>query len=512
MRIPVFSFDSMDLIRLLDYSKRKRVSLYEALDEIDNISGIKNETKKATQKILELLSVHAKLARNKKVSEVLVAFLEESGYMKLLKKRDNLEEELRFQNIVELFKRIQLFEQAGDTESVKDFVEELELATEGGEDPAPAELEEGPDTIKVMTIHKAKGLEFPVVFVVSLIEGHFPSRDRKEPLSLPDDLLEEKLPEESHIQEERRLFYVALTRAQDRLYLTGANDYGGKRKRKISRFVKEIDTLIGNSKISTETLPSSCAEKKEQKKIKEKLPAKFSYTQLEAFKSCPLQYKFAHLLKVPTSGSHTYSYGKSLHGALSDFYQAAQEGNPGKKDLLAMLESNWLGEFYESKSHEEDRHAKAKNALEKFYDLHKDDQRETLYIEQGFNMKIGDYVIRGAIDRVDKHSDGQIEIIDYKTGKSDKGEKDIKRPVQLLLYALALEQIFELKADILTLYYVDGNKPYSIEREKFEPKLEDIKTKTLGTIQEIIKSDFCATPSSFVCQYCDFRMICPERK
>jgi len=514
-RIPVFQFEPQDVIRLLAYARRKSVSLFEAMEAAANISGLKPATQKSITRLLELLHNHARLAREKKVSEVLVQFLEDSGYMKILRKRDSLDEEQRFLNIVELFKRIQIFEQAGDTQLVKDFVAELEVATEGGEDPAPAEIQEGPDTVKVMTIHKAKGLEFPIVFLVSLVEGHFPGRDRKDPLPLPDGLLEETLPEASYIQEERRLFYVGLTRAQDQLYLAGAQDYGGKRRRKLSRFVKEIEDMV-------DLFPAAESAEFSQQKlfkttlsagdIKHKIPPKFSFTQIEAFQKCPLQYRFAHVLKIPTLGSHSFSYGKSLHNTLRDFFAAHLKGQKlTAKDLLSLLAQNWQDDFYESKQHAKDRYRVAQKALRDFYKKISVAEPETLHIEKGFNMKLGKYVLRGAIDRVDKTSGG-VEIIDYKTGASKKGERDIKKPVQLLLYALATEQVLRLRPQRLTLYYIDDNKSFSLERDKFEPQLPKIKEKTMETIEKIISSNFPATPSSFVCHNCDFKMICPHRK
>ncbi len=515
-RIPVFQFDPQDVIRLMAYARRKNLSLYEAMDEVESVAGIKAATKKSIVKLFDLLKKHAALARDKKVSEVLVEFLRDSGYMKILEKRDTLETEQRFQNIVELFKRIQQFEQTGETQSVSDFIAELAVATEGGEDPAPAEIEEGPDTIKVMTIHKAKGLEFPVVFLVSLIEGHFPVRNRRDPLTLPDEMLEETLPEESHVQEERRLFYVAATRAMDQLYLAGAADYGGKRQRKLSRFVKEIEDKV---KVSRPKSGTEIAQQQlfvgeaAQAEIKDKLPAKFSYTQMEAFKSCPLQYKFAHILRVPTAGSHSFSYGRSVHETLSDFFAERAKGKePTQKDLLAMLENNWIDEFYDSKAHEQKRYKTAQAALKDFYKKHKDKWPKTTAIEKGFNLKIGKYVLKGAIDRVDKLDGKKVEIVDYKTGDSKKGEKEIKKPTQLLLYALAAEQVLGLTPEKLTLYYTDDNKPYSIEREKFEPLLAKTKEETIKILDDLCASDFLATPSSHVCKHCDFKMICPNRK
>jgi len=84
--------------------------------------------------------------------------------------------------------------------------------------------------------------------------------------------------------------------------------------------------------------------------------------------------------------------------------------------------------------------------------------------------------------------------------------------MQLLLYALAAEQVLHLRPRRLTLYYIDDNEVFSLEKEKFAKKLQDVKEKTIALITEITQSDFPAKPSSFTCRYCDFKMICPHRK
>src|SRR3990167_6234156 len=95
--------------------------------------------------------------------------------------------------------------------------------------------------VKVMTVHSAKGLEFKYVFLVNLVDQRFPTRERTEAIDLPDKLVKEIVPAgDIHLQEERRLFYVCLTRARDGLFLTSAEDYGGLRKKKISVFLADL--------------------------------------------------------------------------------------------------------------------------------------------------------------------------------------------------------------------------------------------------------------------------------
>src|SRR5690606_9219039 len=102
------------------------------------------------------------------------------------------------------------------------------------------EPDEG-DAVHVLTYHKAKGLEFGVVFLVGLVADRFPGRERRDALELPDELRRDPLTtgDDAHVAEERRLFYVGMTRAKEELVLSWAQDYGGRRSRAVSQFVTE---------------------------------------------------------------------------------------------------------------------------------------------------------------------------------------------------------------------------------------------------------------------------------
>lgn len=526
----IFNFDTADLTKILNYSRKKTISMYESMEALKN--SMKPKTQKSIEKLFSLLEKHSKMARTKPISEILLAFLRDSDYLDSLQARESLAEEKRFLNIAEFFKHIKNFEQTAKSKLVKDFINHLELSIEAGEDPAPAEITEGPDAVKVLTVHKAKGLEFPVVFVVALVDGMFPSRSKKELLELPKELVDSNLPEESHDQEERRLFYVAITRSQDRLFLSGSEDVGGKRKRRPSRFVSEIEDDIKEvgSKMQAALFDQKELVKPAEQKEKAKffLPRKFSFTQLTAFSKCPLQYKFAHIIKIPTDGSAAQSYGKSIHNTLKKFFELIQSskyanggsarlksptlpaGSQAKKDLLNLFEENWIGDWYKNKKHKQKRFDHAKKALGDFFDKNKDNFDKAKFIEKEFTMKLGNYSFRGFMDRVDKLPDNTYEIIDYKTGDSKKGEREIKNPIQLLLYAKALKEVMGKTASKLTLYYVDENKSYSLER--FGKKIKKAEEKAKQIIDQINESDFTATPDSFTCKYCDFKLICPDRK
>ena len=172
-------------------------------------------------------------------------------------------------------------------------------------------------------------------------------RERREKIPIPEDLLKTKntvdvrrkeidiIPASFHLQEERRLFYVAMTRAKDKLFLTGAKFYGeGKREKKPSPFITEAVPGFIN-KPNIENAPEQLslldleAEYKERKAIKEEIVKpeikSISFSQMQTFDICPLHYKARYILGIPTAPSSAQSYGITLHHALNDFYKEALE-------------------------------------------------------------------------------------------------------------------------------------------------------------------------------------------
>src|ERR1035437_3948935 len=192
----------------------------------------------------------------RKLKKKLKRFLEDSGLIKNIVDYKTLKDEKIAKNIAKLFDKLKSYETDHQTASVFDVVDWIDLSMQMGESPLAADIDWSENNaVNILTIHSGKGLEFPVVFVVNLVTQRFPTRERHEKIPIPQKLIKEILPTgDFHLEEERRLFYVGLTRARDLLFLTAANFYGeGKRERKVSPFVyetltgKEIDKLLGKA-------------------------------------------------------------------------------------------------------------------------------------------------------------------------------------------------------------------------------------------------------------------------
>lgn len=523
MNIDCFHIKSTDVLKIMFLARKKGVSYVEMLLRIDQIIGLTPQSQEGCKRLAKILEEHVVIAKRKPVGEVLLSFLENSAYLESFNGDPIHLREERILIISQLFSKIQEIQEAGKLKFVQEFIDELDLMIEAGDDPAPAQIDEGPDAVRLMTIHQAKGLEFPVVFMTNLVEQRFPTIQRKESIEIPRELIKDIIPEGNiHVQEERRLFYVALTRAKDHLYLTSAKKYGSKRENRLSRFVKEIerDLLVNDTfedalkefaaqsglTIQAPTQKNSVVPPRAAVKI----PNRLSYTQLVAFENCPYQYRFAHILKIPSRGSHTFSYGKSIHSSLQIFYKQVMAGViPTLDELLNIYRGAWISEWYINKKHENEQRAQGEQALRNFYKRNVGNFQPPLFLEKGFTVGVGPYKLFGYIDRVDKFEDG-IEIIDYKTGKlgktSEQLEKEMRRDKQLGIYALAMRRVFNLNPRKLSLYFLDRDEKISIDADP--DHLESVDQDVIEIAQKMQTSDFKATPNRFLCAHCDFRTIC----
>ncbi|MCX6808216.1 MAG: ATP-dependent helicase, partial [Candidatus Berkelbacteria bacterium] len=205
----------------------------------NNQTLIESEIVKLNELVCDIKSFSEK--KNESCGEVLYEFLKEKGLLKQLSADQGAQSEQKIYNIAKFFDRIAQFNHSSSDRSVMKFLENLELILEVGDEPTTAGIDPDIDAVNILTAHASKGLEWPVVFVVNCVADRFPGKNKRDPLPIPDELIKERLPQgDFHLQEERRLFYVAATRAKEYLYLTAAEDYGGKRAKKLSQFVMEL--------------------------------------------------------------------------------------------------------------------------------------------------------------------------------------------------------------------------------------------------------------------------------
>lgn len=517
LTMDIFEISHKDIMHLLSFSKKITVSLFEGVeiylsfhfnDILENkkyiykkyIPILTNKTTKTLYKVYKIINKHLSLLNKETGGQILYYFLEETGYLNQIVKYKTLREEKILINVSKFFKRLKLFENEHEDSSVFAITEFLKISMELGESPIAQELElQVYDAVNILTVHGSKGLEFPIVFLINLTEDRFPTKERKETIPIPDELIKEMLPEgDYHIQEERRLFYVGLTRAKDVLFLTGSKWYGeAKRERKISPFVIETlgEEYIKNKEyiLKDEKKQLSIFDfKKNQTDIKkiEQNIEKFSYSQIDTFLTCPLKYKYQFVLDIPISKDASLIFGEVIHKTLQVFYLKFNENRKlSLNSLLNTYKKFWIPLGYTSFFHQEKSYKEGIRILKNYYKKFHNKNLKIIEVEKKFRFKINNISVVGKIDRIDKHN--KIEIIDYKTGRKPN-DKYLKNNLQLSIYLLAVFNDYLLKnkfEDVNLIYYfLQDSKKVTFNKKTAD--IPKIKIKIIDTVNNIKKNSF----------------------
>lgn len=536
LNFPFWQIDERDIINLNYWSYRKGWSLYEVSRQNSLFANISDSARAKLKIILALLDAQSSLAKSgKKPTQILTKFLNQSGYLKLLTAADSLALRDELNCLNQFYRKLADYEKENISHDLAGFMDLMELELESGESGAlAANIEDtGPEAVKIMTIHASKGLEFKHVFIANMVDKKFPSISKSDPIELPEALIKEIIPEgDIHLAEERRLFYVAMTRAKDGLYFSSAEDYGGARAKKLSRFLSELSEdgfqLSADAKIEALPITKINAEAKSIKvretvaDIKKKLiPKQFSFTQLKAYEKCPYQYRFAHILRIPLTGKPVFSFGKSMHSTMQKFFLLARSRSAsGQSDLFNdqkkavaisweevrdIYVSSFIDDWYPDIKTKDDYYDRGLKSLKKFFDDWQTDMPLAEYVEYGFTFKLNsEYAIRGAIDRIDKTAGG-MRLVDYKTG-SPKEKLAGEDKEQLLIYQMAAQEILRIPVTELAFYYFDNNSEISFLGK--ETEIEKLKEKIIGTIEDIKTGNFEAKPEKEKCRWCDYKSIC----
>lgn len=524
LSIDFLNIEAGDLIKIGYVARKKNRSYFDICGKLDSLE-IRKDTKEKITNVVTLINKHLKVINKQTAGEILYDFLLESGLLQNLLNPKDIDGEKKANNISKFFDRIKSFEVNHEKSNVNAVVDYIELLQELGESPLAADTDwTENDAVNILTIHSAKGLEFPVVFIVNLVAQRFPSMERREQIPIPEELIKEVLPlGDFHLQEERRLFYVAMTRAKERLYLTAADYYGeGKREKKLSPFIFEsmeelkLDNLNQKSISKTNDFSNYKKEKAlSTSKVNKTIEINYlSYSQIETFKTCPLHYKLRYIYRIPTPPSASISFGVSMHETFNEFFKLVKNGaKPTEKLIHEILKNNWIDEGFDSKKHEHKFFEKGKVYLTGFLKESFNPKNLPILLEQKFVVPLDTTLkIGGTIDRVDQLKDGSIEIIDYKTGATIPSQKEVDNNLQLSFYALAATKILskpfnKLPEEVkLSLYYLDDQEKITTTRNKKD--LEKAIKEIFKVRDEIENSDFKCSNHYFCQQKCEFSMFC----
>ncbi len=249
-----------------------------------------------------------------------------------------------------------------------------------------------------------------------------------------------------------------------------------------------------------------------------------SASDIETYRGCPLRYKFARVLRIPTEQTLHQRFGIAVHQVLERYHS---DGGRTLEQLLELLEVGWRKGGFDDGEPERLLYEKARVALRRYHArLHGQDS-EPVWFERSFSFRLGPHHLRGRVDRVDRIARGsdatgcdggrkggavdrdageEYELIDYKTSRP-KTATQLKDDIQLSLYALAAREDWHLESSHQAYYYVLDDLKVPVPRGPADA--ESIKGTVLEVGEGILAQAFEPTPSHAACSICDYRIVCP---
>jgi len=383
-------------------------------------------------------------------------------------------------------------------------VPHLQLLREAGDDPAAADFEQSETAVNVLSVHKAKGLEFDTVFVPCLVEGRLPQSGRSPRFELPPGVLEPLVRgREDVIGEERRLLYVAMTRARRRLYLTWASHYEGGRRWRESRFLAEVRGA-GSRKVIERKIAATAPLAPSVHVNGHSGDVHLSYSAISSYRDCPRQFWYRHVQRLPVVQSAEAVHGVILHEVLR---RAGEERRIGRRVTAPRLRT-LFDQVWKTVPFPDERRLptfKRIGAAElEAYRKHGGLDSVPAYLEQPFNVAVDGWTLRGVIDRIDRSGDAW-RIIDYKSGRPVTRRR---RDLQVALYALGAASALKLEPLELEVVYLASGE--SVRIEQVDSLVREAQADGSEVAEGIRAGRFEARPERRRCRLCPYRLACPD--
>jgi len=528
---PYWELQPRDLVRFAERASKNRRPMW---DEVEAAAADPAFSHHKLGELLEWMRVLRQNAKTKLATELVDELVAGLGIAPFPSETDG-------RHVERLVEFIKEWQRKSGHNRLRDFVEYLNYFDElDGQIEIDEETAE--DAVQLMTVHSAKGLEFPHVFVMRLSRNDFPSGPRQPKLEFPPELMKEEQPKgDFQKQEERRLFYVALTRAQKRLTLSTVT--GGRKKP--SPFLEDI---LANPKIQKFDVAKS--EPKVEVPPSEEVaapapgpseslllfplttertrayseialwaksyhpprpePLQLSASAINAYEACPMKYLLQHVWNLRGGATAPLTFGNVMHTTVREFVSEARKRQQVHLDeLLAIYEREWLSAGFADDYQEQEYKKAGREQLQVFHGSFCSEPPEVLHQEKTFELSLEDnVVVTGRIDQINRLDGRRIEIVDYKTGNV-RDAKKLADDIQLSIYALAAREVLELEPERLVLHFLVSNEAVASSRDA---KALSAAKERIGDVANQIRAGEFSPKPGYICNYCDFKPLCPAHE
>lgn len=547
---PYFGLDKFELLKLARQAYTNRQSLLDTLlchfedpeypRGTDRSGGILFDEE--INKIFDLFITWSHKSASHTLPEMFQIIFQESGLLNYILALPQPVSELnRFNALYEDVKnqvaanpRLDLTGYVRNLTTMEDHGVKLEEEILVGDTPA----------VTLTTAHKAKGLEWLIVYIYRFADTHWGNKSGRQMIKLPDSILDSDLTKDDKNAEERRLFYVALTRAKREVHLSGATSYASSVKMifpamflsdlppehleniQTDTFEKDAVKILANI-LGIPSEPTIHAG--EETYLKELIANfKLSPTALNTFLQCHYKFKLDNLYRIPRAKAPAMCFGTAVHYALENLYKKLNQTGKLEKvsDFIRDFETALDREVL-TKAESKDRLVHGRKILSAYYDHYQHEFVPVLFTERNFGhatpILLDDIALSGKSDRIDivDKKNKTVRFIDYKTGapktrgvlekEGDGPDGNYKR--QLTFYHLLanLDKSFGYKVTDTVLDFIEPDKAGVFHREHFSispAEVDDLKKVIKDSVKEIRAMNFERTTDTSICSRCDFKRHC----
>jgi DNA helicase-2/ATP-dependent DNA helicase PcrA len=403
----------------------------------------------------------------------------------------------------------------------------LQNVAKDGYDGATSDILRRPDAVTVATIHKVKGLEFPVVFMVDVEAQRFPKNNSSYSGWLPPGLLQAPISRGAYHTtraEEARLFYTAMTRAERYLYISGCENLpNAKRQKARSPFTLRL----AHSEISDDPnrVPAGLTSHAPVRRVDETI-VPTTYSEIRYYLRCPRDFRFRKSFGFSPPITEMFGFGSSIHAAVGKLHQQYGDTIPTEDDAEGVLRGMFHLKHVPESSDPVNRPGGYENARESGVQIlrqyardYSDDFTHERQVEVRFEIPVTHAVVTGSIDLLVRYdqNDNIVDawVIDFKTMEGGPDPTDNEKldwtemSLQVQLYAKAAREVLGENAQTGAVHLLKDGQRVEV------PVDDDAMTAAVGNVEwavdRILDSDFPMRPHPDKCHECDFQALCPQR-
>ncbi|MFH1047235.1 MAG: ATP-dependent DNA helicase [Patescibacteria group bacterium] len=362
-----------------------------------------------------------------------------------------------------------------------------------------------PDAVRIMTVHQAKGMQWPVVFVPQMLRNRFPSKKmggRSVWHLVPKDAIDNQARYEGSVEDERRLFYVAMTRSQKFLHITA----GLRDEEHLFKKPSEFLDVVRESKWFMRRKPDYSSRKRLPPIPKTSIEnVTLSFSDIKYFFECPYQFKLRILYGFNAPLHEALGYGKSLHDILADVHMRAMEGDVATLSEVPALVEKHLHVPYAYNALRNKLVSSAERVVKKYISDNQNDFKLIEFTEKTVEVNLGDGVsVVGRIDLVRRKDKDETTIVDLKS--NDRAQAENITETQLHTYALGYVELTGRRADYVEIYDLDlgKRKPRPVD----DAFIDDVKKVVLTAAKALREVSFVPDACKKNCNTCDYKRMC----